>query len=99
MASIAGGGLSVNYSNDDVTPTLAEYAHALSLANPEVFSSLNTTSYTTSSAGGGKRGSVVGPKIAIITGFPFHHSYLFLFVFLTSVLLNRTIIHTNVLTN
>jgi hypothetical protein len=36
-----GGGLSVNYSSDDVTPTFREYSEALSRACPHVFSPLN----------------------------------------------------------
>jgi hypothetical protein len=36
-----GGGLSVNYSSDDVTPTFREYSEALSGACPHVFSPLS----------------------------------------------------------
>lgn len=36
---ITGGGLSVNYSSDDVTPTFTEYAEALRSACPQLFDS------------------------------------------------------------
>ena len=57
----AGGGLSVNYTSDDVTPTLLDYADALRAACPEVFC-------IPSSSTGTMKASGSNPRLTIITG-------------------------------
>ena len=53
--------MSVNYANDDVTPSLLEYADALRAACPEVFCMPSSTTET-------MRASGSNPRLTIITG-------------------------------
>ena len=72
--SCTGGGLSVNYSSDEVTPTLQEYATQLMKACPAL-SSASSSMKSRGMREGGKRresgdGGQENSRLTIITGAP-----------------------------